>query len=175
MPIIKQQRSCKNQRIEFEEGGEAGTPRTQLQRHFRNCWVCQCRNSRWERSEDERVEVVSPRVPRNTQLPASAAACSGMHMLPGPISTCSAPPAFATVHTLQRTPTPYPYHAGKGCSLHPRWRTPFPTALRPMAVLLSLHSLSCACAPRVTSGSQSCRWNCSLYPTAHVTALTLCR
>ena len=115
----------------------------------------------------------------NTQLPASAPARRGQlpHTLPSPVSTCTAPPAFAGLHTLAALPAPYPDSAGKGCSLPPSStrRTLFPAALGLAAALLSLHSLSFAYAAWVTSGSQSCRWNCSFAPTARVTALTPCR
>lgn len=112
----------------------------------------------------------------NTQLPASA--CQGRlphtHTLPSPISTCTAPPAFATVHTLAALSPPYPDSAGKGCSLPAAHGGP--CFLLPWApqLFLSLHSLSFAYAPWITSGSQSHRWNCSFAPTAHITALTLC-
>lgn len=79
-PLSSKQWSCEEERIDCEEGREAGTLWAQLQRHCRNGWVCKGRNRRWERSEDGRVEVVSPHVTRKTPAArASSLTCHGLH------------------------------------------------------------------------------------------------
>lgn len=97
VPIMEWQQSCEkkkkerkpNERIEFEEGRQAGTPRTQLRSRFSSRWVCKCRSSNGSCAA----------------LPAHPH--SPIHSLP--------PPAIGGPPPGSCSP-PYPTSALKGCS-----------------------------------------------------------